>query len=53
MEPKIPSVRFGKNEPDGLPDVAGGPDDDALLEKTPDDVVELLGFDPLKEENSV
>lgn len=51
--PDLPDVYFGGTEPRRRnwreePDDDSG-DDDEPLAKTPNDVVRLLGFDPLKE----
>jgi hypothetical protein len=48
----LPEVHFGSLDQKPIdwrkrPDNA--PDDDAELPKTPSDVVDILGFDPLKE----
>ena len=51
----LPDVHFGSPEAGALNWREGefednSPDDDSELPETPEDVVELLGFDPLNEE---
>lgn len=48
----LPNIRFGnKSYPTGfLPPIEDDLDDDELLAHTPDDIVDILGFDPLKED---
>ena len=51
MSHKLPDVYFGsvKHVPPNLVD--NTPDDDEVLAETPWDVVALLGFDPLEEDD--
>lgn len=45
----LPNVLYGGKEPKINWDAPEGAEDDKELEETPEDVVELLGFDPLEE----
>jgi hypothetical protein len=52
IEQELPQVRYGADENYGqeeLPSLIDDVDDDEELDETPEDVVLLLGFDPLKE----
>lgn len=51
---KLPDVGYGKPHEDNdeeLPELEDDNDDDEELEKTPQDVIDLLGFDPKEFEN--
>ena len=52
MSDDLPDVRFGDvdaSKTDWRKVSVDSPDDDAELERTPPDVVKMLGFDPKKE----
>jgi hypothetical protein len=48
---ELPDIHYGSSEEeldDDLSDVDESDDDDEVLKKTPKDVVDVLGFDPLE-----
>jgi len=52
-DPKLPDVHFGEvKEDERLPPAPDDhdADDDEELDETPADVIELLGFDPLEDD---
>jgi hypothetical protein len=55
MKDILPEVYFGKVKTQenwrGIIDDDAEEDDDELLAKTPQDVIDILGFDPLEFEN--